>query len=260
MKTVVLTGASSGIGLATGEYLAQNGYKVYGLSRTSGNSPLINFISCDVTDRLQVENAFKNIPEDIYAVINNAGMGISGPVELAEVDEIKKIFKVNVLGVINVCQIAIPYLRKTKGRIINIGSVAGEMTIPFQVFYSMSKAGVATVSEGLNMELKPFGIKVTMVMPGDTQTGFTKNREKTDNLDDLYKDRYLRSISKMEQDEQKGKSPLSVAKVIAKVLRRKHPPIKVTVGWEYKLLVFLKRLVSARALNNILYQMYARKK
>ncbi len=260
MKTVVLTGASSGIGRATGEYLAQNGFKVYGLSRTSGNSPLISFIPCDVTDRLQVENAFKNIPEDIYAVINNAGMGISGPVELAEADEIKKIFKVNVLGVINVCQIAIPYLRKTKGRIINIGSVAGEMTIPFQVFYSMSKAGVATVSEGLNMELKPFGIKVTLVMPGDTRTGFTKNREKTDNLDELYKDRYLRSISKMEQDEQKGKSPLSVAKVIAKVLRKKHPPIKITVGWEYKLLVFLKRLVSARALNSILYQMYARKK
>ncbi|HBP26127.1 MAG TPA: hypothetical protein DD618_04170 [Acholeplasmatales bacterium] len=260
MKTVVLTGASSGIGLATGEYLSQNGYKVYGLSRTSGNSPLINFIACDVTDRLQVENAFKSIPEDIFAVINNAGMGISGPVELAEENEIKKIFKVNVLGVINVCQIAIPYLRKTKGRIINIGSVAGEMTIPFQVFYSMSKAGVATISEGLNMELKPFGIKVTMVMPGDTKTGFTKNREKTNKLDNPYQDRYLRSISKMEQDEQKGKSPLTVAKVIAKVLQKKHPPIKVTVGWEYKLLIFLKRLVSARALNNILYQMYAREK
>ena len=81
MKTVVITGASSGIGLVTGEYLASKGYKVYGLSRSKGNTKAINYIACDVTDKSQVEAAFRQIPEDIDAVINNAGIGIGGAIE-----------------------------------------------------------------------------------------------------------------------------------------------------------------------------------
>lgn len=257
MKTIVITGASSGIGLATGEYFAKKGFKVYGLSRTSGTSKLITYIPCDVTKKEQVESAFESIQEDINAVVNNAGVGISGAVEYATTEDIKKIIDVNILGVVNVCQVATPYLRKTKGRIVNIGSVAGELTIPFQLFYSITKASVGVLSEGLNMELRPFGIKVITVMPGDTKTSFTNNRKKTEVVNDLYKDRIQKSVARMEKDEQHGKDPVTVSKVIYKVIKKKHPPIKVAVGFEYKIFVFLKRLFPNRLVNYILYKMYA---
>jgi short-subunit dehydrogenase len=255
MKTIVITGASSGIGLATAEYLSQKGYHVYGLSRTKGMSNAVRYLSCDITKKEEVIRAFAQVEGEIVAVINNAGMGISGPVEFASLEAVKRIIDVNLLGTVNVCQVAIPYLRKSKGRIINIGSVAGEMTIPFQAFYSVTKAGVEMLSEALNIELKPFGIKVITVLPGDTKTSFTKNRQKEE-TDDLYRERLNRSVSKMEQDEERGMSPLRVAKVIAKVIKKKRPPLRVTVGLSYKILVFLKRFVPLRFVNFIIDKMY----
>ena len=255
-KVVVITGASSGIGKVCANYLYDKGYKVYGLNRTLIISEKIEYIKCDVTNEEDVKNAFLNIEEDIYAVINNAGMGISGAIEYATSEDVSRIIDVNIKGVINVCKYAIPRLRATKGKIINIGSVAGELTIPFQTFYSMSKVAVSTYTEGLRMELKPFGIKATTVLPGDTKSSFSKNRKKTEVVDELYKDRIERSISRMEKDEQSGKDPISVAKVIYKLLKRKNPPVKVTVGFIYKLFVFLKRILPSRLVNYILYKMY----
>src|SRR5690554_5504509 len=255
-KVVVITGASSGIGKVCAEYLYDKGYKVYGLNRSVIESDKIHYLKCDVTNEEAVKLAFDSIEEDIYAVINNAGIGISGAIEYATSEDVDKIFAVNVKGVINVCKYAIPRLRATKGKIINIGSVAGELTIPFQTFYSMSKVAVSTYTEGLRMELKPFGIKATTVLPGDTKSSFSKNRKKTEVVDELYKDRIERSISRMEKDEQSGKDPISVAKVIYKLLKRKNPPVKVTVGFIYKLFVFLKRILPSRLVNYILYKMY----
>lgn len=254
-KTIVITGASSGIGLATGKYLAARGYKVYGLSRRAAENSPINFISCDVTDRAQVAAAFAQIEGDIHAVINNAGVGIGGPVEYATPEDIKKIIDVNIIGVVNVCQAAIPRLRETRGKIINIGSVAGDLIIPFQIFYSLTKAAVHALTQGLAMELKPFGIKVTTVLPGDTKTSFTANRV-TNEGDAIYKDRVEKSIAKMEKDEQEGKDPVTVAKTIHRVLKRRNPPLKVTVGFEYKTLVFLNRLLPQKFVNAIIYRMY----
>ena len=116
----------------------------------------------------------------------------SGAIEYATEEELLDIFSVNVFGVVNVCQVAIKYLRETKGKIINIGSVAGPMTIPFQAYYSMTKTSVESLSEALRMELKPFGIKVTTVLPGDTKTNFTKNRKAPKvAADKLYHDKLL---------------------------------------------------------------------
>jgi len=255
-KVVIITGASSGIGKVCAEYLFDKGYKVYGLNRTLIVSEKINYIKCDVADEDQVKQAFQAINEDIYAVINNAGMGISGAIEYSTTTDVNRIIDVNIKGVINVCKYAIPSLRKTKGKIINIGSVAGELTIPFQTFYSLSKVAVSTFTEGLRMELRPFGIKATTVLPGDTKSAFSSNRKKTEIIDTVYGDRIKRSIKRMEKDEQKGKDPISVAKVIYKVLKKKNPPVKITVGFLYKLFVFLKRILPSRFVNYILYKMY----
>ncbi|HEY8395971.1 MAG TPA: SDR family NAD(P)-dependent oxidoreductase [Bacilli bacterium] len=256
MKTVVITGASSGIGLVTGEYLARKGFKVYGLSRTKGESELITYIACDVTDKNQVESAFGMIGEDIDAVINNAGIGIGGAVEYTSAEDLRRIIDVNIIGVVNVCQVALPYLRKTKGRIINIGSVAGDMAIPFQTFYSVTKAGIGIFSEALNIETRPFGVRVTLVLPGDTKTSFTAHRKKELSEDEIYGKRIKNSLEKMEKDEINGMPPVKVSKVIYKVLRKKNPPIRITVGFSYKILVFLKRFVPYRFLNYVLYKMY----
>lgn len=255
-KVIVMTGASSGIGQVCANYLHDKGYLVYGLNRSSISSEKINYIKCDVTDEEQVKNAFASIKENIYAVINNAGMGISGAIEYASNEDINRIIDVNIKGVINVCKHAIPRLRKTKGKIINIGSVAGDLTIPFQTFYSMSKVAVSTFTEGLRMELRPFGIKATTVLPGDTKSAFSSNRKKTEVIDEVYGDRIKRSIERMEKDERGGKSPVSVAKVINKILKKKNPPIKITVGLQYKLFVFLKRILPSKFVNYILYKMY----
>lgn len=259
-KVVIITGASSGIGFVTGEHLVKCGYKVYGFSRTVRKDSSIEFVVCDVTDKEQVRAAFAAVEGDIYAVINNAGIGISGPVEYEDEKNINKIIQVNIMGVVNVCQAAIPFLRKTKGRIINIGSVAQDFVIPFQTFYSLSKAAVHALTEGLGMELRPFGIKTTTILPGDTKSSFTKNRIKQTDKNNIYKDRVEKSIARMEKDESIGKEPITVAKAIARVLKRKNPPVKLTVGFDYKLLVFLKRLLPIKMVNNIIYRRYGGQK
>lgn len=261
-KVVVITGASSGIGNKTAKYLSQKGYKVYGLSRRVFEDEAVNMIKCDITNIDEVKLALKTIYEiegQIDAVVNNAGLGVSGAIEYQTKEELLKIFDLNVFALIGVCQEALKYLRETKGRIINIGSVAGELTIPFQTYYSMTKVAVSTFSEGLRMEVKPFGIKVVTVMPGDTKTDFTKNRDKPIiKKDPIYKDRIINSLSKMEKDEQNGVDPIFVSKVIYKMLKKKNPPVKVTVGVSYKFLVFLKRILPTRFVNYILYKMYAK--
>ncbi len=261
-KVVVITGVSSGIGLTTAKYLYKKGYKVYGLSRNTINDENITSLKCDVTNLENVKEVFAyiyNIENRIDVVINNAGMGVSGAIEYSTPEELRKIFELNVFAVVGVCQEAIKYLRKSKGTIVNIGSVAGELTIPFQTYYSMTKNSVSALSEGLRIELRPFGIKVSTVLPGDTKTNFTKNRTRpVIESDELYKDRIKKSIERMEKDEQNGVDPIVVSKTIYRVIKKKNPPVKVAVGFGYKVLVFLKRLLPNRFINYILYLMYGK--
>lgn len=261
-QIIVITGASSGIGKVTAAYLSQAGNTVYGLSRSKGDVESVNYLPTDITKKQEVEIALKSIYEKegrIDVIINNAGLGVSGAIEYASDEEYQRIFDLNIKGLINTTQIAIPYLRMSQGRIINIGSVAGVHTIPFQAYYSMTKAAVGVFSEALRMELRPFKIKVTTVLPGDTKTNFTKNRSQPRiTEDEIYHKRIINSIKKMEKDEQNGVPPIKVAKVIRKVINKKNPPVSITVGFNYKLFVFLKRLLPNRLVNYILYSMYGR--
>lgn len=260
-KIIVITGASYGIGKTTAKFLEEKGYIVYKLARTKmENDPF--YISCDITKKEDVKNAINIIYEKekrIDVLVNNAGIGVSGAIELSTYEELNKIINVNFIGAVSMIQEVIPYLRKTKGKIINIGSVAGELTIPFQAYYSCTKAALSTLTEALRMELRPFDIKVSIILPGDTKTSFTKNREQPFDMNNtLYKERIESSLKRMEKDEQNGKNPKTVAKVIYRVIKKKNPPIKVTVGFSYKLLVFLKRLLPTRFINYILYNMYGK--
>jgi len=261
-KVVVVSGASSGIGLSIANLLTQKGYVVYGLARRAPQTEhKFSFISTDVTDDVAIKQAVATILEKekrVDALINCAGMGISSAIEYTSKEEFQKIFDVNVYGTFALTKALIPALRETKGMIINVGSVAGVLTIPFQTFYSMTKVAISTFSEGLRMELKPFGVRVVTVLPGDTKTGFTAAREKKETSDPGYSKRIEKSVKTMEHDEEHGKDPMTVAKACARMLKKKHPPVAVTVGFKYKLFVFLKRLLPSRWVNAILYSMYGK--
>lgn len=261
MKIIVITGATSGIGAVTAKYLAEKGNIVYGLSRSYKENDSIKYLACDVTSKEQVTDAINMIINNegrIDVIINNAGMGISGALEFNRTSEINRINDVNINGVVNMIQVSLPFLRKTKGKIINIGSVASIIPIPFQSFYSSTKSGVLMLSETLSMELKPFGIKVSCVLPGDTKTEFTKNRRKEITGDDIYQGRINKSVSKMEKDELNGVDPINVAKVINKLINKKNPKVINVVGFSYKLLLFLYKILPSRLAFWVLYKLYAK--
>ena len=258
-KVVVITGASSGIGFAAAELFAKKGYIVYGLSRKLAESRLFTSLSCDVTDRVKTAQTLIDIYQKegrIDILINNAGMGISGAIEYLTEEDFDKIFNVNLKGVIMTSSLCIPYLRESNGRIINTSSVAAVVPIPYQACYSATKAAVESFSFALFSEVRGQGIKVTCVRPGDTKTGFTENRVKTEVENEVYGKKITDSVSKMERDENKGRSPLSVAKVMLKVAETKNPPPVCSVGFEYKCACVLAKFLPQRLINYIVRKLY----
>jgi short-subunit dehydrogenase len=263
-RIICITGASSGIGRALAEFFHQEHDTVLGISRSYPQDEChFDYFLCDVADEENVVKTFQKIREKydhMDVLINCAGMGISGAIEHASLDEVKRIFAVNVFGAFLVSKHAMDLLRNAKHpKIINVGSVAGELTLPFQAFYSMTKSSLHTFSEALRMELRPFSIDVCTVMPGDTKTAFTRNRLKSVmEKDPFYHDRVKRSLERMEKDEQNGKSPFSVVRVVDKLLKKRRMPVSVSVGFKYKWFVFLSRILPNRLVNDALFQMYGK--
>lgn len=258
-KVVIITGASSGIGLAIARRLSARGHSVYGIARRPFSDRAFSCFSADVNDFPAVEEVFRTVyarEGHIDAVINNAGFGIAGAAELASCEKIQAIFDTNLTAAVKISALAVKYLKESKGNLINIGSVAGELPIPFQACYSATKAGILNFTLALDGEVKRFGVKVTVVQPGDTKTGFTAARVVEGGEAD-YGGRIGKSIARMEHDEQHGKNPDSVAKVVEKVLKKRNPPLKATVGGEYKFFTGLKKVLPTRFVNFVLRKLYA---
>jgi len=258
-KVVIITGASSGIGFDTAKLLAEKGYIVYGIARSKIETDLFFSKQVDVTQADQLMKAIKEIYEkekQIDIIINNAGMGISGSIEYTDESDIKDIFNVNFNGLHYVIQKALPYLRESKGKIINVGSVAGPLSIPFQGFYSASKAAVETYTQALAIELKPMHIQVCTVLPGDIKTNFTKNRRKNKNESLLYKERVDRSIGVMAKDEENGMSSQYAAKVFLKLVKKKRMPLSKTIGFKYKIFILLNKVLPKRFVVWIIGKLY----
>ena len=261
-KVALVTGASSGIGLATARALAAEGYTVYGISRHIKEGEPFRALSCDVTDREAVSACVLRVVQEagrIDLLVNSAGMGISGSVENTSAESMERIFRVNVFGTDTVCRAVLPVMRAQGGGcIVNLGSIAGELPIPFQTFYSATKSAIGSYSRALAMEVKPFGVRVSCVLPGDTRTGFTAARVKNPADDESYGERIARSVSRMEHDETHGMSAEAVARVILKTAKRKHPAPTVTVGATYRFLLVLSKFLPRRLGDAILCRMYAK--
>ena len=261
-KVIIVTGASSGIGKETAKYLAENGHTVYDFSRRDITFKNIFHLKVDVTDEENVINAVKEVyykEGRIDIVINCAGYGISGAVEFTKTKDAQRQFDVNFFGTVNVNKAVMPYMRKQhKGRIVNISSVAAVAHIPFQTYYSASKAALESYTNALANEVRPFGITVTAIAPGDICTDFTGAREKSFDGDDIYEGRILRSVTGMENDEAKGMSPEVAAAYIAKIaLKSKVKPV-YAIGLQYKFLSVLCKIFPCSFRNRVVGMLYAK--
>lgn len=264
MKVVIITGASQGIGYELSGFLASKGMKVYGIARSDFSISNVVSLKGDVTNEEEISSLINHVYEiegKIDYLINNAGMGISGSVEASSTFDVRRIFEVNFIGTFLTTKYTLPLMRANGcGKILNVGSVASEFSIPFQTFYSSSKAAVKTFSEGLANEVSPYGIGVSVILPGDIKTNFTKNRRKNENEINVYEKRVEKSIGVMEKDEQNGMSTLYASKVIYKTMLRKKMPLVKVIGNKYKVMIFLKRLLPVKLVNKIVGSLYAFKK
>jgi len=263
-KNVFLTGGSSGIGLAAAELLAKNGYTVYTGSRNPKadtavypGGGTIHPVKVDVCDLSSVDAAADNLPEDIGIIIHCAGLGIACPAEEYPPEAVGRQMSTNFHGVLIVNSRFLSRLRNRGcGLCVIIGSVAGVFPVPYQSHYSASKAALDSYAAALRMELRDYGVKVSLVMPGDTSTGFTASRTYDLEESSPYYDACLKAVRKMENDEINGRAPGSVAKEILRICGKRTPPLRKVIGFEYKMLVFLRRLLPNRLIEYILRKMY----
>lgn len=257
-RIVVITGASAGIGKTTAEYFTLKGDKVYCLARRTVEG--FNCLSTDVTDKSAVAQAIQTICEAegrIDVLINNAGYGISGSIEDTELSSAKKLFDVNFFGAVNAIKCVLPEMRAQKdGIIINVSSAAAPLSVPFQAFYSASKAAISSLTEALRIELKPLNIRVTSILPGDVKTDFTAKRVKNENDNPAYAERIARSVAVMEHDEENGYPPELIAREIYRLSLRKNPPVQKVGGFKYSLFVLAAKILPKRLVSFVIGKMY----
>ena len=261
-KVCVITGGTSGIGRCTAQAMLEKGYTVYELSRREQGIAGMHHIVADVTNEQTLAAAVAEIlqrEEHIDVVINNAGFGISGAVEFTRTEDAQHQLDVNFFGMVRMNRQVLPVMRKQGyGRIVNLSSVAGAIAIPFQTYYSASKAAINSYTMALANEVKPFGIQVCCVQPGDIRTGFTAAREKNQLGDDIYSGRIARSVAGMERDEQTGMAPEKAGAFIAHVATRKGIKPVNTIGLQYQFFCFLAKILPAKALNFLVGLIYAK--
>jgi len=261
MKRIcILTGGSGGIGKAAAALLSQNGFTVYELSRSGADAGEIRHITADVTDPAQVRAAVSRVAAAegrIDLLVNNAGFGISGAVEFTDPKDAYDQLNVNFFGALHCIQAVLPHMRaQGRGHIVNISSVAAPIAIPFQAFYSATKAATNSLTLALRNELRPFGVKACAILPGDVKTGFTAARKKSAAGADVYGAALEHAVCVMERDEQSGMPPELVAKAVLRAANAKNPPAFATVGFQYRVFVLLAKLLPATWTNALVGMIY----
>jgi|AGTN01.1.fsa_nt_gi Short-chain dehydrogenases of various substrate specificities len=262
-QIALVTGASSGIGKAAAEEFAKNGYTVYGTSRRANHEAVggITMLPMTLEDEASVEAAVHYVTERhgrIDVLVNAAGSGIAGAVEETTADEAKAQFEVCFFGVIRVLNHVLPVMRAAGGgAVINIGSMAACFPIAFQGMYSAAKSALFMLSATLRMEVKPFGIRVCAIEPGDTKTGFTGKRVFTkQSRSSAYAKPMERALYEMIRSELAAPGPEKCAKLVLKAARMKNPPARISVGMSYKALYVFSKLTSWRFKQRILNMIY----
>ncbi|MDN3642337.1 SDR family oxidoreductase [Lutimonas halocynthiae] len=262
-KVIFITGASSGIGAITATYLSEQGFVVYGTSRNpKAESRNFELIQLDVLDKLSIDAAVAQVIEKegrLDVLINNAGIGITGPIEETPTEEMRKGFETNFFGGIEVIKSVLPQMRRQgDGLILNVTSIAGYMGLPFRGVYSATKGSMEILTEALSMEVKQFGIKVVNVAPGDFATNIASGRYHTPVFKgSAYAKLYQSNLDLMDAHVDSGKDPIIMAHRIHKIINDPNPKLHYKVG-EYmqKFSIVLKRVLPDRMYEKLIMNHY----
>lgn len=263
-KVVLITGGSSGIGKAIGDFLFHKGFTVYGTSRNPEkvSNSLFPLIALDVREVASIQSAVATIIQEagrLDIVINNAGVGITGPLEEIPMDEIKNNFETNFFGPIEVMKAVLPQMRSQQsGLIINITSIAGYMGLPYRSVYSASKGALELITEALRMEVKSFGIQITNVAPGDFATNIAAGRFHAPVLQgSAYETVYGSVLQTMDAHVDSGSNPNEMAEAVYQIILNPNPKIHYKVGaFMQKFSIVLKRILPDKVYEKMLMNHY----
>lgn len=263
-KVVLITGGSSGIGKSIGEFLLIKGFVVYGTSRNPENYSDSKFpiLQLDVADNTTIISCVEKVIEaedKLDIVINNAGAGITGPIEEIPEAEIKRNFETNLFGPINVIKAVLPQMRKqNSGLIINVTSIAGYMGLPYRGIYSASKGALELITEAFRMEIKDFNINMCNIAPGDFATNIAAGRYHAHLKEGSpYKNQYKNTLKLMNDHVNAGDDPEIMARVIYRVILTKQPRVHYKVGaFMQKFSIVLKRILPDKVYEKLLMNHY----
>jgi NAD(P)-dependent dehydrogenase (short-subunit alcohol dehydrogenase family) len=250
-RTAIVTGASSGIGEACAVRLARAGWRVLAGVRREGDAPEgTEELLLDVTDAEQIRGVADRVDE-LDGLVNNAGIALGSPLELVPVDQLRHQLEVNLVGQVAVTQALLPALRRSRGRIVFIGSIAGRSALPFLAPYAASKHALEAVADSLRLELKPFGISVSIVEPGSIRTAiWGRSAARADELAatmdsevaELYAERVAAFRSVALKRGEGGAPADRVAEVVEEALSAERPHARYLVGRDAKLRAGFERL------------------
>ncbi|WP_018382884.1 SDR family oxidoreductase [Wenjunlia vitaminophila] len=271
--SVVITGASTGIGRACALHLAENGFQVFaGVRKEADGASLerdakgsLRALLLDVTDQEQIEAAAAEVSRSsggkLRCLVNNAGIGIPAPTELVDLDLLRRQFEVNVFGQVAVTQEFLPLLRAATGRIVNMGSIADRLTMPFAGPLNSSKHALASLNDALRFELRPWGIHVVLIEPAAIRSAAADGvKEHGQRLVDglsprgrhLYEDALRSMLSAMSDKMGRIAAPPStVAKVVHRAITVDRPKTRYLVGKPARPLAAISKVASDRAFDMI---------
>lgn len=263
-KVVLITGGSSGIGKSIGEFLHAKGFTVYGTSRNPEriSDSIFPLVALDVRDKNSIQTAVNEVISKVGRldiVINNAGVGITGPIEEIPTEEIKNNFETNLFGPIEVMKAVLPQMRQQQsGLIINITSIAAYMGLPYRGIYSASKGALELITEALRMEVKSFGIHITNVAPGDFATNIAAGRYHAPLVKgSAYEIPYGNTLKMMNEHVDSGSNPYEMAEAIYAIIQNPNPKIHYKVGvFMQKFSIVLKRILPDKVYEKMLMNHY----
>lgn len=263
-QVVLITGGSSGIGKCLGGFLVTKGYKVYGTSRNPEKvkGSVFPLLKMDVRERESIDEAVKNLiraESRIDVLINNAGVGITGPLEEIPDAEMLNNFDTNVFGPMRVVKAVLPYMREQgNGLIINVTSIAGYMGLPYRGIYSASKGALGLLTEALRMEIKTFGVRAVNVAPGDFTTNIAAGRYHAPVIyGSPYEKAYSSTLKTINDHVDSGGDPKEMAKAVYRIMQQKSPAVHYRVGaFMQKFAIVLKRILPDKTYEKLLMNHY----
>ncbi|MBN1533826.1 MAG: SDR family oxidoreductase [Spirochaetes bacterium] len=279
-RAVLVSGASTGIGRATSIYLRRLGFHVFAgeiklSALTAEAGPHLVPIHLDITNQRHIDRAVRTVRAwiaktggQLVGLVNNAGIAVSGPVEFVPIDEMRRQFEVNFLGHLAMIQAFLPLLRQSRGRIVNVGSMAGEAPFPFLSPYCASKYAIRALTDSLRVELEPYDIQLTLIEPGFVKTEFVNTSVTTGTrlfdtmpaeAERMYGDAFRSVIQNFEILARKGFTADTVARAIARNLTARRPRRSQVVGFDAKFLIFMRSISASLGDNLVKLQMGLRR-